>query len=89
MNLRQLHALKRWHVMHRRDHPVEYQVWDIVLTLWMLGIVGEPASLVLQQPLAVAGCFALLLTPTLYVTLRVRLHRASRLRCDWLGSLRP
>jgi hypothetical protein len=87
MTLRQLHALKRWHVLHRCNHPVEYQAWDLMLTLWVAGLMGEPASLVLQEPLAIVGCIVLYLAPTIYVYLRRRLHRAGRLRCDWLGSI--
>ena len=75
MTFRQLQDVKRWHVMHRRDHPVEYQMLDLVLTLWVLGLVGEFVGIVLQQPLAVGASLALLLSPTAYVSLRSRLHR--------------
>ena len=87
MKFSQLHSLKRWHVQHRRLHPVENHVWDLVLTLWLLGMVGEPASLIIGHPIAVVGCVALFLAPSLYVALRKRLHRAGRLRCDWLGAV--
>ena len=49
MTLNQLRDLKRWHVSHRRDHPLEYQVFDVVLTLWLLGWVGA-------VPTAGCGC---------------------------------
>jgi len=87
MKLQQLQTLKRWHVLHRRDHPVEHFTWDTVLTLWLAGLIGEPASLILQQPVAIVGCIALVMAPSLYVRTRKRLHRAGRLRCDWLVAV--
>jgi len=89
MTLDQLHAVKQWHVSHRPLQPVEYHAWDAVLTLWVAGWIGLPAALILHLPLAIGTCVGLVLAPGSYVTLRRRLHRANRLRCDWLSSLRP
>ena len=87
MTLNQLRDLKRWHVSHRQDHPLEYQVFDVVLTLWLLGWVGVAPALLLGQTALLPLCLLAFLAPEFYRWLRVRLHRNARLRCDWLGAL--
>jgi len=87
MTLTQLSFLKRWHVEHRADHPVEYHVWDMMLTAWVMGWVALPAALILWVPQAVVACLVFFAAPTLYVRLRERLHRQGRVRCDWLDAL--
>ncbi|MCW7538680.1 hypothetical protein OOT46_12585 [Aquabacterium sp. A7-Y] len=87
MTLHQLHLLKRWHQAHKKDHPVEYHVYDLVLTAWVAGWAGAPAALLLEAPLGLFGCGLLFLAPAFYIALRSRLHQAGRLRCDWLGAL--
>jgi len=87
MNLQQLSMVRRWHVQHRHHHPVEFQIWDLVLMLWVMGAVGLPVSVLLQLELAVAACLAGFAAPSLYVALRKGLHRAQRLRCDWLPAV--
>lgn len=87
MTLQQLAVIRRWHVQHRHRHPVEFQAWDLMLTVWLLGCMGGPAALILDAPLAIAGCIALWFAPPLYVHCREWLHRSGRLRCDWLGPL--
>ena len=89
MTLAQLHAVKRWHVAHKRERPLEYHAWDTVLTAWVVGWMGEPAAFLLWWPGVAAGCVVLFLAPTLYVALRRWLHRTGRVRCDWLESLGP
>jgi hypothetical protein len=88
MTLQQYHSLKVWHRRHWRDHPVEKNVWDTILTLWMSGWMGAPAALLINAPWAEAASFALLFLPGLYVALRIRLHRRGQLRCDWITALR-
>ena len=88
MTLDQLHTLKLWHQRHLREHPVEKQAWDLVLTLWLMGWVGGPAAFFIHAGWAAAGCVALLFLPGAYVALRRRLHRTRRLRCDWVEALR-
>jgi hypothetical protein len=87
MTLQQFHSVKSWHSDHQ-DHPTERNVWDVVLTLWMVGWIGGAASVLLLQPWAWVGCFALLFLPRAYVALRRRLHRLGRLRCDWITAIR-
>ena len=88
MTLQQYHSLKVWHRRHWRDHPVEKNTWDTILTLWMSGWVGLPAALLVEAPWAEAASLAMLFLPVFYVALRIRLHRSGRLRCDWLTALR-
>jgi len=87
MTLHQLQAIKLWHVAHKMDSPIEYHTWDGVLTAWVLGLMGEPAALILWWPGVAAACVLLFMAPGFYVALRRRLHRAGCLRCDWLDSL--
>ena len=88
MTLHQFHALKQWHLRHWRDHPLEKNLWEAVLTLWLMGWVGGAVSLLLNLPWAEVCCLALLFLPGTYVAMRARLHRSAGLRCDWISSLR-
>lgn len=85
MTVKQLSAVKRWLAAHRREQPLEYHAWDVVLTLWLFGWMGMPAEFVLGQMYGLAGCAVLLATPHAYVALRRRLHARGRVRCDWLA----
>jgi hypothetical protein len=40
------------------------------------------------MPWAQITCLALLFLPQAYVAWRTRMHRAGRLRCDWIVALR-
>ena len=85
MNLDTLQRIKKWHVAHQSDHPVEYHAWDAMLTLWLVGWVGWiPAfafDALWSAPLLAAAMFA----PSLYVAWRAKAHREHRLRCDWIA----
>ena len=89
MNLAQLAAMKGWMLAHRRGRPVEYHAWDAVLTLWLLGWMGAPAFIVLDDLWAELACVSLFFVPRAYLGLRRRLHRGQRLRCDWLDVVGP
>ena len=84
MNLVHLSAMKAWMEAHRSHQPIEYHTWDAVLTLWLMGWMGAPAFVVLDDPWAVLACVALFFAPPAYLRLRRRLHDRRRLRCDWL-----
>jgi hypothetical protein len=88
MTLQQYHSLKVWHRRHWRNHPVEKNLWEAILTLWLTGGVGLPVTLLLDVPWATAASLVVLFLPGRYVALRTRLHRSGRLRCDWLTALR-
>jgi hypothetical protein len=87
MRLQQFHALKVWHRQHGR-HPVEKNVWDGVLIMWLAGWVGVPTAFMIDSGWAEGACLSVLFLPNLYVALRRRLHRAKLVRCDWIGALR-
>lgn len=80
----ELQRIKKWHVAHRKGHEIEYQTWDTVLTLWVMGSVGWllvwPLDLLWALPLCALGSAA----PELYIHFRKRAHREARLRCDWI-----
>lgn len=84
LSLSDLQRIRRWLVAHRRDHPLEYHLWDAVLTLWMMGWVGLPPALTLDAIWALPLCLVATWLPTLYVRWRTRAHLSHRLRCDWL-----
>jgi hypothetical protein len=87
MTFAQLIAMKAWLVAHRHQQPVEYHACDAVLTLWLMGWMGAPAMVVLDEPWGVFVCVALFFAPGRYLRLRRSLHRRGRLRCDWLDAV--
>ncbi|MFN7723769.1 MAG: hypothetical protein ACK5QH_01730 [Rubrivivax sp.] len=87
MNVQQMSSLRAWHVRHRDTAPMEYHVWDAVLTVWLMAWMGLPAALLLLGPWAGAVCVPLMFLPGVYVAWRTRLHRRRWLRCDWLAAL--
>ena len=89
MTLAQLAAMKAWHVAHKATQPLEFHTWDGVLTIWLMGWTGAPATALLNEPWAVLLCVLLLFVPQAYLALRRRLHLAGRLRCDWLTVAEP
>ena len=89
MTLVQLSKLKAWMDAHRKGQPIEYHAWDAVLTLWLMGWMGAPAGLLLDDPWAVLACVALFFSPPGYWRLREMLHRRQRVRCDWLEVIEP
>jgi hypothetical protein len=84
MTLDELQRIKQWHVAHRGDHPVEYHLWDAILTVWLMGWVGWLPALAFGVVWATPLCMLAMFAPTLYVAWRMKAHRTHRLRCDWL-----
>jgi hypothetical protein len=84
MTLDELQRIKRWHVAHRLDHPVEYQAWDAMLTLWVVGWVGWLPACAFGAQWSVPFCALAAAAPSMYVAWRAKAHRAGRLRCDWI-----
>ena len=85
MTLDELQRIKQWHVRHRSDHPVEYQLWDVMLTVWLMGWVGWIPAFAFDALWPAPLCATAMCAPTLYVTWRLKAHKAKRVRCDWLG----
>ena len=86
MTLNEMQRIKQWLASHRDDHPVEYHLWDGVLTLWLMGWVGWLPAFVFGQLWAMPLCVLGMLLPGSYVAWRRRAHRARRLRCDWVAA---
>ena len=84
MTLDELQRIKQWHVAHREDHPVEYHLWDAMLTLWVMGWVGWLPAFAFDALWVTPLCVAATLAPTAYVAWRLSAHRRHKLRCDWL-----
>ena len=83
MTLAELQRIKQWHISHRHNHPLEYQLWDVMLTLWVMGWVGWLPVYAFDQLWAIPLLVLAIAAPSLYAALRTRAHRARRLRCDW------
>lgn len=84
LTLSELQRIKQWHVAHREDHPLEYQLWDGMLTLWLMGWMGWVPAVAMDEMWALPLCATFIWVPSMYVRWRERAHRAHRLRCDWL-----
>jgi hypothetical protein len=84
MPLAELQRIKQWHISHRHNHPLEYQLWDVMLTLWVMGWVGWVPVYVFDQLWAIPLLVLSISAPSLYAAWRTRAHRARRLRCDWV-----
>jgi hypothetical protein len=87
MTLDELHHIKQWHVGHRTSHPVETQLWDMMLMLWLAGWIGWVPALASEALWSVPLCVLAIAAPDLYKAWRVRAHRTRRLRCDWLCAV--
>ena len=88
MTLDEIHRIKKWHVAHRRDHPVEYHLWDAMLTLWLMGWVGWLPAIAFGAYWAAPLCLVASLAPSAYVAWRMKAHQQHRLRCDWVQRSR-
>lgn len=86
MTLTELQRIKQWHVSHRADHPLEYQVWDAMLTIWVMGWVGWLPAYAFDLLWAMPLCILAMAAPSLYTAWRNKAHRQHKLRCDWIGS---
>ena len=85
MTLTELQRIKHWHVVHRLEHPLEYHLWDSMLTLWMVGWVGWLPSYVFELLWAMPLCMLSMAAPSLYTAWRNKAHREHRVRCDWIA----
>jgi hypothetical protein len=85
MDLDALQRIKQWHVAHQNDHPVEYRIWDAMLTLWLVGWVGWLPAFTFDALWTAPLLAVAMSAPTMYETWRARAHQARRLRCEWIG----
>ena len=86
MTLNELQRIKKWHVAHRQQHPIEYHLWDAMLTLWVMGWVGWLPAYAFEQFWTMPLCVLATAAPSIYVTWRNKAHQARRVRCDWLRT---
>lgn len=82
----ELQRIRQWHVDHAHDHPVEYQLWDAVLTLWFVGWVAWLPAWALEAWWVAPLCPLGMLAPRLYIAWRARAQALNRLRCEWLKN---
>jgi len=87
ITLAQLQRIKNWRAAQCKAHPVECEVWEGVLTLWVMGWVGWLPAFAFELPWAYPLCLLGMLMPQAYVRWRARAHDTQRLRCDWLDLL--
>ncbi len=84
--LSELGRIRKWHVAHRLDHPLEYQIWDGMMFLWVIGRVGCLPAVALDAAWTLPLCVMSMMAPSLYVMWRNHAHLSQRVRCDWLGG---
>ena len=84
ITLAQLQRVKDWREAQRGAHPLECQIWEMVLTAWVMGWMGWLPAFTFEATWAYPLCVLGILAPRLYVYARARAHLARRLRCDWL-----
>ena len=82
--LSELHRIQHWCKEHALDHPVEHELWDAVLTVWLMGWIGWLPTWVLDAWWAGVPCVLGMLAPSLYIGWRTQAHALKRLRCDWI-----
>jgi hypothetical protein len=82
-----LQRVKKWHVEHKNNHPLELHVLDAVLTLWVMSLVGWLPLLILDLAWLLPVCLLGALLPSVYICWRMKAHEQRRLRCDWLSLL--
>lgn len=87
ISLKTLQRIKQWHVAHKVEHPLEYQLLDMVFMFWVLGWVGWLPAFALDAECLLPLCVLGIGLPNLYIGWRVAAHEHRRLRCDWLNQL--
>ncbi|MCY7369925.1 MAG: hypothetical protein LH479_03405 [Polaromonas sp.] len=86
-SLRQMQRIRLRLLAQRAALPLEYNIWDGVLTVWIMGWIGWLPAYALEAYWAFPLCLLGIHAPRLYVKARTRAHAAGRLRCDWLDQL--
>jgi hypothetical protein len=87
LTLAQLQRVKLWHAAHEREGTLEYRIWQLVLTVWLMGWMGWLPAFVFDANWAYPLCVAGMLLPQAYICARARAQSAGLLRCDWLHLL--
>ncbi len=87
VSLKMLQRIKKWHVLHKDEHPFEYQLLDWVLIFWVMACVGWLPAFVLEAEWLLPLCLLGMALPNVYIGCRVAAHYQNRLRCDWINQL--
>lgn len=87
ISLNKLQRIKKWHVAHKAEHPLEYQLLDAVFMFWVMGWVGWLPAFALDAEWSLPFCALGMVLPNIYIGWRVSAHEQQRLRCDWLNQL--
>ncbi len=85
--LARLQRIKTWLKAHQHSHRVEYEAFDAVLTIWLMGLVGALPAIVLQEWWLLPLCYLAAFAPSMYIARRLRQHTQGKLRCDWAHLL--
>jgi hypothetical protein len=83
---KELHRIRQWQVAHSEDHPLEFELWDAVITVWLMAWVGCLPMVALEAWWVAPLCALGIMSPQLYVGWRARAHAREQLRCDWLPA---
>ena len=85
ISLAELQRIKKWQMAHQAEHPVEYELWQAVMTVWVMGWVGWLPAFAFDAWWAMPLCAVAMAAPGLYIGWRAKAHAMQRLRCEWLG----
>jgi hypothetical protein len=85
--LARLQRIKTWMKAHKKSHRVEYEAFDTVLTVWLMGLVGALPVIVLQKWWILPICSMAAFAPSMYIARRLKQHAQGKLRCDWAHVL--
>lgn len=88
ISLTELKRIKNWHAAQHGAHPLERQVWEAVMTVWVMAWIAWLPAYAFDDAWAYPLCLLGVFAPAIYVQLRARAHARGRLRCDWLDLLR-
>ena len=84
ITLAQMQRVKEWREAQRDGRPLERQLWEFVLTAWLMGWMGSIPAFAFEAQWAYPLCLLGMFAPGLYVYWRARAHQRRYLRCDWL-----
>jgi hypothetical protein len=82
-----LQRIKVWMRAHENSNQLEYEAFDAVLSIWLMGWVGILPTMILQLWWLLPLCVLALKTPSLYVAWRIAADAKGSLRCDWLALI--
>lgn len=88
ISLAELQRIKNWHAAQNGAQPVERQIWEAVMTAWVMAWIAWLPAYTFEAPWAYPLCLLGIAVPQIYVQLRAHAHASGRLRCDWLHLLR-